>query len=89
MIYVETQSQREWTNGSLSYEGEPSSSTVPIFEDEVDEHVRLVAGMHRLAGWTVTLNEETGVVVARKTLLRRTVERTVWFEARDPREDGR
>ncbi len=85
-VYYEAQSQREFSDGEVR--SSESVSTVPIFEDEIDEKLELQVALHRLAGWTTTFNEETGVLVARKTVGSRTVVRTVWIVESDPATDG-
>lgn len=78
--------------GAVRIEGDPCVSTVPVFEDEVDEQLRLSVGLHTIASWTVTINPSTRVAVCRKMIddargLREVV-RTIWFEASDPSTDG-
>lgn len=69
--------------------GEPWVSSVVIAEDERDEYLAFDVAMHLWAGWTVTANESTRVVVARKTRDDgSTVVRILWFEASDPALDG-
>lgn len=69
--------------------GDPWVSTVVLAADELDEALAAEVALHTWSGWTVTANETTRIVVARK--LRpdgSTVVRTLWFVAEDPALDG-
>lgn len=69
--------------------GTPCVSTVTVYEDERADCVRLSAGLHHLAGWTVTFNPSTLVAVCRKKIPGKgLVVRTIWIEAYDPARDG-